>query len=466
MNDDTIAAIATPLGEGAIGVVKISGPEAVKVAERVLKSGNITAGRWESHRMCYGYVCEAGAGEIIDEVLYCFMGAPRSYTMEDVVEINCHGGLVPLRKTLELVLASGARLAEPGEFTKRAFLNGRLDLAQAESVIDLIRTKTEKNLKMALAQLKGDLSGRINTIQDRLLSLLAKIEVEIDYPDDEHNDQPEGKKTSLESDILDLVEILTLETEDLLRGADAGIICREGIKAAIIGRPNVGKSSLLNALLRQNRAIVTEAPGTTRDVIEETANIKGIPVCLLDTAGMRETTDLVESIGVQRAKEAGGQADLVLAVFDGAAAFSDEDRAIIEIIGEKKHILIINKEDKGISEQFICELDEVKDPAPVVRLSALSGQGIGVLEEMIAETVLQGDIAVGEPLVTNIRHKAALEKAADYLKEARGGLIAGIPVDIVAIDLKEAWETLGEITGAVVTEDILERIFKDFCVGK
>ena len=460
MNNDAIAAIATPVGESAIGIVRISGPDAVKIAEKVLKTKDNASGKWENRRMNYGYVRSGDTGEIIDEALFCYMAAPRSYTREDVVEINCHGGIVPLKKTLELVLASGARLAEPGEFTKRAFLNGRLDLAQAEAVIDLIRIKTDKGLNMALSQLKGELSGKINTLNDNLLDLLAKIEAENDFPDEQHSGD-------LNQEILKTGAALLRDLESLIEGARTGIIFREGIRAAIIGRPNVGKSSLLNALLKQNRAIVTNVPGTTRDVIEETANIKGVPVCLMDTAGVRETSDIVEIIGVQRTKEVIDQVDLVLAVFDGSSPLSSEDRVILKIIEDKKHIQIINKTDLGLSDGFVTKFEKNRTQAAAIQLSIKTGEGLDRLEESIAEAVFNGvDGNATDILVTNIRHKAALEKAAVHLKEALEGLKNGVPIDITAIDLREAWEKLGEITGAVVTEDLLERIFRDFCVGK
>jgi len=312
---------------------------------------------------------------------------------------------------------------------------------------------------MAISQLKGDLSGKINVLQDRLLSLLAKIEVEIDFPDGEHT-------LSLDSEILDTGNSLISGIEELLKGAEAGIIFREGVRAVIIGRPNVGKSSLLNALLRKNRAIVTEIPGTTRDIIEETANIKGIPVCLQDTAGVRETDDPVETIGVQRTMEAINQADLVLAVFDGTVALDEKDRDIIEMIRDKRHIMIVNKSDVSINEQFNEEFGLIKNPVPTNYISALSGEGLEKLEEEITKTILKGSISTEEVFVNNVRHKVALERAAAHLQEVVSGQKAGVPTDIIAIDLRESWEALGEITGTVVTEDLLERIFNDFCTGK
>ena len=461
--EDTIAAVATPLGEAGVGIIKISGAQAETIARRVVKRKDyegVAWKEWQSHRMYLGYVYEGAAEEIVDEVLFCCMRAPRTYTKEDVVEINCHGGLVSLRKTLELVLAAGARMAEPGEFSKRAFLNGRLDLAQAEAVIDLVRSKTEKGLSMAVSQLRGRLSAKIRELQEGILALLAAIEVENDFPEE----GPEEQKT--EKWLL-LGEELIAGLEELINDAQKGIIYREGVKAAIIGRPNVGKSSLFNALLRQGRAIVTEIPGTTRDTIEERVNIKGIPVAFIDTAGLRETRDKVEMIGVQRTREVVDRSDLVLVVFDAAKPLDLAEREIIETVTGKKLVMVINKTDLGDPDDLVKEVRGLAVDVPVVAVSALTGDGIEKLEERISEKLTFSDNSFDqELLISNTRHRRAVTRAKEHLEEARLGLNSGIPVDIAAIDIRSAWEALGEITGAVVTEDLLDRIFSDFCVGK
>ncbi|OPX85717.1 MAG: tRNA modification GTPase MnmE [Pelotomaculum sp. PtaB.Bin117] len=460
LQEDTIAAISTPLGEGGIGIVRISGPEALKVSGKIFKSKRAGLEEIKSHRMIYGHVCDRLTGEVVDEALFCYMKAPHSYTREDIVEINCHGGMVPLRKTLELVLAEGVRLAEAGEFSKRAFLNGRLDLAQAESVIDLIRSKTEAGLKLAVSQLKGDLSKKIREIQDKILGILAQVEVNIDFPEDDL-EEATGK------DIICAGEVLLEQIKSLIKGADAGIIYREGVKAAIVGKPNVGKSSLLNALLREKRAIVTDVPGTTRDVIEEIINIKGIPLRIIDTAGLRETEDLVEKIGMERTREATDRADLVLPVLDATEGLSREDFAVLALAGAKKCLVIVNKIDVQDKKIDMEDLKKLAGGRKVICISAEQGTGLAELEDMIADLLLCGKVDQSDSyMVTNIRHKQALEKAAFHLSEAISSIKGLVPVDIVAIDLRDAWEALGEITGMSVTEDLIERIFRDFCVGK
>jgi len=456
---DTIAAISTPLGEGGIGIVRISGPEAVEIAKKMFRSKR---GGWEkagSRSLIYGHVFDR-EGEVVDEVLLGYMKAPRTFTGEDVVEFNCHGGIVPLRRTLEIALENGARLAQPGEFSKRAFLNGRIDLAQAESIVDIVRAKTDEALKLAVAQLKGKLSGKIKEMQDNLLGLLAQVEANIDFPEDDL-EEAAGVK------IISTCEELIREAVNLIRAADAGKIYREGIRTAIIGKPNVGKSSLLNAMLRENRAIVTEVPGTTRDVIEEIVNIRGIPLKIIDTAGLRETEDIVEKIGVEKTMQVVEQADLVLLVLDAGRGLDGEDLSIMNLIGDKKTILLINKvdvEEKKIEEEKVKKL---MPECPVLWISATAGKGLNALEEKIAAMVLGGHVSATDAVVvSNARHKQALVKAAGHLSEAVEGTKRGMPVDIVAVDLRAAWEALGEITGSTVTEDLLDRIFEDFCIGK
>ncbi len=460
MLSDTIAAISTPLGEGGIGIVRLSGPKAIDIARKIfIPAGGI---KWwkenPGHRLFYGYAAEPRSGEIIDEVLLGVMVAPKSYTKEDVVEFNCHGGLVSLRKTLETVLGQGARLAEPGEFSRRAFLNGRLDLIQAEAIIDIIRAKTDAGLKLAVSQLKGNFSGKIKTIQKDLTALLAETEACIDFPEDylpEDRAQTRGK----------LIKILD-QVGFLISSAEKGKIYREGILAVIAGRPNVGKSSLLNALLKEKRAIVTEIPGTTRDIIEEVINIKGIPIKIADTAGLRPTDDPVESIGVQRSQEALESAGLVLFVIDAVQGFTKEDRELLEGLRKKRKILLINKidlteADRGLA--AVCLASE----SPVLEISAKTGAGLEELSDTIEKMVFEGKIESGDNyLVSNVRHMDVLRRCEHHLKEALQAFDEGLPEDLQAIDLRAAWDTLGEITGSTATEEIIDHIFANFCIGK
>ncbi len=457
--EETIAAISTPPGEGGIGIVRISGPKAFTIAKNIFIAKKLDWKDVESHRLIYGHIVDR-SGNVLDEVLLSYMKGPYSYTKEDVVEINCHGGIVPLRKVLEIVLKEGVRLAEPGEFTKRAFLNGRLDLAQAESVIDLIRSKTEAGLKLALSQLKGDLSKKINGLQDILLSLLAKVEANIDFPE-EDLDEATGRE------IVSKSKKLLKEINVLIKGAETGKIYRDGISTIIIGRPNVGKSSLLNALLRENRAIVTEIPGTTRDIIEEFINIRGVPLKIIDTAGLRETDDIVEKIGVEKTREMIKRADLVLLVLDAAGGLKEEDYHIINLIDGKRAIFIVNKTDveqKRIKEKEVKVLASGK---PVLWISALKEEGLDDLEDKIVDMVLGGQVSASDAVfVANIRHEQSLKRAAQHLSEAIQSITQKVPVDVAAIDIRAAWEALGEINGSTVTEDLLDRIFADFCIGK
>lgn len=459
MLNDTIAAISTPLGEGGIGIVRLSGPEAVGIARKIFKAKR---GEWTGaggHRLIYGHIYDP-KGEPVDEVLIGYMKAPHTYTREDVVEINCHGGIAPLKKILELALDAGARLAKPGEFSLRAFLNGRMDLAQAESIVDVIRAKTEIGLKLAVSQLKGDLSKKILDLQDKLLGLLAQVEANIDFPEDDLEEATAVEIARCSGDLL-------REIKDLIKGAESGKIYREGISTIIIGRPNVGKSSLLNALLRENRAIVTDIPGTTRDIIEEVINIRGIPLKIIDTAGLHETDNIIEKIGIEKTREMIEKADLVLIVLDAGRGLEEEDLAIIYSVGDKKALFLINKIDlleKKIDQNKVAGLASGR---PVLGISAKERTGLNELEEKIFEMVMGGRLSGSDAvLVTNIRHKQALETAAKHLEDAVNEIKKNAPVDVVAIDIRAAWEALGEITGSTVTEDLLDRIFADFCIGK
>ncbi|MGM0471156.1 MAG: tRNA uridine-5-carboxymethylaminomethyl(34) synthesis GTPase MnmE [Bacillota bacterium] len=459
---DTIAAISTAIGEGGIGIVRISGPEAITVADQIFVSDQdetkslAAADTYTAH---YGHIVEPQSKEVVDEVICLVMKAPRTYTKEDIVEINCHGGAVPVQKVLDVVLNTEVRLAEPGEFTKRAFLNGRLDLSQAEAITDIITSQTEAGLQAAMDQLEGGLSAEIEQIKDRVLELLAHLEASIDFPDDEIEDFDPAE---LEERVAEVVGLI----EDLLASSERGKIIREGIQTAIIGKPNVGKSSLLNALLREKRAIVTEVPGTTRDVIEEVININGVPLKIIDTAGIREAEDEVEQIGVEKSEEFLKRADLVLLVLDAADGITTADEEIIELAEGKDTIVVVNKIDLE-SEVDIAAVKEEVGTDYVVQTAAIDGNGIDELEELISDLVLDGKVQSNDQtLVTNLRHKQALEAAYESIKRVEQTISQGLPADFATIDLKEALEELGKITGDTVDEDIIDRIFADFCLGK
>jgi tRNA modification GTPase len=445
MYRDTIAAISTPLGEGGIGIVRLSGAEALSIAETIFP------GKLSDHRLSYGHIIDPQTAELIDEVLVSYMAAPHTYTREDVVEINCHGGPLPLQRILQLALRHGARLAQPGEFTLRAFLNGRIDLAQAEAVLDVIRARTEASLRLAMQGLNGRLSSALRDLRQPLLSALAYLTARIDFPEDEMPAQ----------DVVQPLSEALRTLRGLIASADAGMVYRFGIKTAIIGRPNVGKSSLLNRLLRQDRSIVTPTPGTTRDTIEEVASLKGVPFVLVDTAGIIHSRDLVESLGVERSRQAVEQADLVLLMIDVSQPITDADREIAALIGEKATVVVGNK----------CDLSHQANPGELGReavyTSALSGEGLSHLEEKMVELALGGRVLVSDaPMVNNPRHKDALERAANSLDRALQDLEKGMPDDFVTIHLTASLNALGEITGETVLEDLLETIFANFCIGK
>lgn len=451
--EDTIAAIATAYGEGGIGIIRISGPETLPILEKVFK------GKIENRRMSYGHVVDPADGSVIDEVLSVYMKEPHTYTKEDVAEINCHGSMVSLRKTLEVVIRNGARLAEPGEFTKRAFLNGRLDLSQAEAVIDLIKAKTDKTFDVALDQLSGRFSEEINNIRKRLLDLLVNVTVNIDYPDEDIEELTYNDMEKEISQIGDMIEIL-------LSTADSGKILRDGLNVAIIGKPNVGKSSLMNELLKETRAIVTEIPGTTRDTIEEVISIKNIPVRLTDTAGIRETEDKIEQIGIEKSKQSFNEADLIIFVMDSSREISDEDKEIIEIIGDRKAIVLINKIDLGA--KWTKEDIHNKLPnASIIETSMLQRLGVTEIEETIVDMVYSGNVKQNDSvMVTNVRHKELLEKAYGSLKDAYNMAVIREAMDFIEVDIKAAYDFLGEITGETVSDDIINEVFARFCLGK
>lgn len=460
MLDDTIAAITTPLGEGGVGIIRVSGPEAIAVGNKIFKPKyNNQWSKGPGFRMTYGHIINPDNGDIIDEVLVSLMLKPKSFTGEDVIEINCHGGILPLRKCLEIVLKCGARIAEPGEFSKRAFLNGRLDLAQAESIIEVIRSKTDAGLKISMGQLQGHLSAVINELQHKLLGMIAHIEANIDFPEDNLED-------ASMVEIANNCKLLQQKINKLIAHAETGRIYKEGVRTVIVGRPNVGKSSLLNALLKEDRAIVTDIPGTTRDVIEEIINIGGIPLKIIDTAGLRETQDIVEKIGVEKTKEMINQSDLILLVIDASEGFSEEDKNIYELIENTKTLVIINKIDVTENDDFTNYIKKYIQ-SEIIEISALYRQGLEELETKISEMILGGQVNINDQiLVTNVRHKQSLENANNYISEVIKGVEYQIPGDLISIDLKNSWEALGEITGSTVGEDLIDRIFKDFCIGK
>jgi len=455
---DTIAAISTPLGEGGIAVIRVSGPEAVAVAGRLFRS-RTPLEQVPTHTVHYGFIVDPADGEPVDEVLVTVMRAPRSFTREDVVEISCHGGVVPVRRILELLLAHGARLAEPGEFTKRAFLNGRIDLTQAEAVIDLIRSKSDRAHALAMRQARGALSGKIRDLRTSLVELMAHIEVNIDYPE---HDAEEATAALIEERCRAMLE----ELGRLLAGAREGRILREGVVTAIIGRPNVGKSSLLNLLARENRAIVTDIPGTTRDVIEEIVTIRGIPLKLLDTAGIRETADRVEQIGVERSRRALEEADLILFVLNHNEPLSEEERGLMARIEGRPSLVIVNKTDLPAR----LEVDELVrrfGPDRVVPMSALKEEGLDRLEQAISDLFFGGAIeAADQTYVSNVRHIDLLQRARRALEEAKGAAEARMPIDVIQIDLRLAWEMLGEVIGDAVSDALIDQIFSQFCLGK
>ena len=457
MYDDTVAAVATAMGEGGIGIVRISGERALEILNKVFCS--VKKSPVENRKLTYGFVEDNFTGEKIDEVMAVYMKAPHSYTAEDVVEIQCHGSIVSLRKILALVLKNGARLAEPGEFTKRAFLNGRLDLSQAEAVIDLIKAKSDKTFDVALSQLEGSFSKKIKEIRADLVDILVNITVNIDYPDEDI------EVITYENLISGLAAVKT-KVDSMLATADTGRILREGLNIAIIGKPNVGKSSLMNALLRETRAIVTEIPGTTRDTIEEALTIRNIPVKLTDTAGIRHTDDVIEKIGIEKSKESFNKADLIIFMVDNARPLDDEDREIIEYIGDRKVIVIINKTDLE-SRLNRNEIEEKLPGAIIIEAAVAKDQGISILEDEIEKLVFDGRVKQNDSMmVTNVRHKALLEEASSALKDASSMAEAGEALELLEIDVNRAYEALGEIIGEAVNENIINEVFARFCLGK
>ena len=445
MYQDTIAAISTPIGEGGIGIVRLSGPDALTIVRKMF------ARRLSNRRLVYGHITDPETGEVVDEVLVAYMEAPHTYTREDIVEINCHGGPLPLQRILGLALRYGARMANPGEFTLRAFLNGRIDLAQAESVLDVVRAKTAASLRVAVQGLGGKLSQSLTEVRSQLMGVLAYLTARIDFPEDEVEGQ----------EVIPTLEGARQMLGKLISSAEAGVVYRQGVRTAIVGRTNVGKSSLLNCLLRQSRAIVTPVPGTTRDTLEEVVNLKGVPFVLVDTAGIVQSKDMVEVLGVERSRRAIEQADFVLLVIDTSEPLRDPDREIIDLLAGKEVVVVANKSDLPGQ----ADLDGLLWPK--VSTSALTGDGLEELEDRMVDCVLRGKVFTSDALlVSNPRHKSALERAQSHLEQALSSIEAQIPDDFVTIDLTAALNALGEITGETVTEELLETIFSNFCIGK
>lgn len=461
MQLDTIAAISTPMGEGAIAIVRLSGDEAIKIAGKLFQGvGGKKLTNVASHTIHYGHLLDPKTNQVAEEVMVSVMKGPRTFTKEDVVEINCHGGLVSVNRVLQLVLNAGARLAEPGEFTKRAFLNGRIDLSQAEAVMDLIRAKTDRAMNVALGQMEGRLSRLINRLRQEILETLAHVEVNIDYP--EYDDVEEMTHQLL----IEKASYVRKEIQKLLQTSSQGKILREGISTVIVGRPNVGKSSLLNSLVQENKAIVTDIPGTTRDVIEEYVNVRGVPLRLLDTAGIRETEDIVERIGVERSRQVLKEADLILLVLNYADELTQEDENIFKAVEGMDVIVIVNKTDLPQK----INLDRVKELAKDHRLvttSLLEDVGVDELEESISSLFFQGSIEAGDmTYVSNSRHIALLNQALNSIEEAIFGVESGVPIDIVQIDFTRTWELLGEILGESIHDSLINQLFSQFCLGK
>lgn len=456
--DDTIAAIATAPGEGGIGIIRISGEKSLQVAQSIFKSksGKMIKD-YNARTLIYGTVVDNE--KVIDEVLVAYMKGPNSYTAEDVIEINCHGGFISVKKILELILSKGVRLAEAGEFTKRAFLNGRIDLSQAEAIIDVIKSKTDMAHEVAQSQLEGSLAKKIKDLRMNVTEVLAHLEVSIDFAEE---DVEEITYQTLEEKALELRN----EIKKLYDTAESGKILRDGLKTVIVGKPNVGKSSLLNSILGENRAIVTDIAGTTRDVIEEFVNIKGIPLKIVDTAGIRETEDVVEKIGVEKSRESFSTADLVIMVLDASRKLSEEDMEILESLKNKKTIVLLNKMD--LEPQIELEkIEEFVNSEDIIKISALKHQGIEELQDKIEAMVYHGSVKNSSNLmITNSRHKDALFKAYESINDVISAIEQRMPYDFIEVDFKNIWDYLGYINGDTVREDLLDTIFANFCIGK
>ncbi|NFY39950.1 tRNA uridine-5-carboxymethylaminomethyl(34) synthesis GTPase MnmE [Staphylococcus aureus] len=459
MDLDTITSISTPMGEGAIGIVRLSGPQAVEIADKLYK-GKHLLNDVPSHTINYGHIIDPESKEVVEEVMVSVLRAPKTFTREDIIEINCHGGILTINRVLELTMTYGARMAEPGEFTKRAFLNGRIDLSQAEAVMDFIRSKTDRASKVAMNQIEGRLSDLIKKQRQSILEILAQVEVNIDYPE---YDDVEDATTEF---LLEQSKEIKQEINRLLDTGAQGKIMREGLSTVIVGKPNVGKSSMLNNLIQDNKAIVTEVAGTTRDVLEEYVNVRGVPLRLVDTAGIRETEDIVEKIGVERSRKALSQADLILFVLNNNEALTQEDYTLYEVVKNEDVIVIVNKMDL---EQNI-DINEVKDmigDTPLIQTSMLKQEGIDELEIQIRDLFFGGEVQNQDmTYVSNSRHISLLKQARQTIQDAIDAAESGVPMDMVQIDLTRTWEILGEIIGENASDELIDQLFSQFCLGK
>ncbi|WP_414045390.1 tRNA uridine-5-carboxymethylaminomethyl(34) synthesis GTPase MnmE [Macrococcus equi] len=460
MEFDTISSISTPMGEGAIAIVRLSGDEAIAIADKIYKGKNKLCDV-DSHTINYGHIIDPETKDVIEEVMVAVMRAPRTYTREDIVEINCHGGIMTVNRVLELTLSNGAKLAEPGEFTKRAFLNGRIDLSQAEATMDFIRSKTDRASKVAMQQIEGRLSVLIKGLRQSILEILAQVEVNIDYP--EYDDVEEATNQFLLSE----AEKIKDSIERLLQTGSQGKILREGLSTVIVGKPNVGKSSMLNNLIQDNKAIVTEIAGTTRDVLEEYVNVRGVPLRLVDTAGIRETEDIVEKIGVERSRQALSKADLILYVLNYNEALTESDYQLAEVIKDEDVIVIINKTDLTQA----LDIDAVKQmvgmETPIVMTSMVDQTGIEQLEEKIRDLFFEGTVSNQDmTYVSNARHISLLKDARQSINDAITAASSGVPIDMIQIDLIKTWELLGEVIGESVSDGLIDQLFSQFCLGK
>ncbi|MCT7734213.1 tRNA uridine-5-carboxymethylaminomethyl(34) synthesis GTPase MnmE [Lactobacillus iners] len=453
---DTIAAIATPIGEGGISIIRVSGENALEIVNKIFRGANLN--KVASHTIHYGHIIDYANKDVVDEVLVTVMLAPKTFTRENTVEVSCHGGLLVTQKILQLILDNGARMATPGEFTKRAFINGRIDLTQAESIMDIIEAKTDRARQVAMNQLEGGLLFEIRKLRQELLNTMAHEEVNIDYPEYDMDDV-----TSKE--MYDKAQQVIKEIDKLLATAQEGKVVRSGLATAIVGRPNVGKSSLLNYLSKEEKAIVTNIAGTTRDTLEEYVSLKGILLKLIDTAGIRQTDDIVEKIGVERSKRAITESDLVLLLINSSEELTEEDQKLLELTQDKKRIVILNKADQ-VAKITKKDIQKITD-SPIVTISVLKKQNMIGLEEAIKSLFLQGITdSKSEVMVTNQRQNDLLRKAKQSLIEAIEAINDNMPLDLVQIDLKEAWDSLGEITGDTAPDELITQLFSKFCLGK
>lgn len=453
---DTIAAIATPIGEGGISIIRVSGENALEIVNKIFRGANLN--KVASHTIHYGHIIDYANKDVVDEVLVTVMLAPKTFTRENTVEVSCHGGLLVTQKILQLILDNGARMATPGEFTKRAFINGRIDLTQAESIMDIIEAKTDRARQVAMNQLEGGLLFEIRKLRQELLNTMAHEEVNIDYPEYDMDDV-----TSKE--MYDKAQQVIKEIDKLLATAQEGKVVRSGLATAIVGRPNVGKSSLLNYLSKEEKAIVTNIAGTTRDTLEEYVSLKGILLKLIDTAGIRQTDDIVEKIGVERSKRAITESDLVLLLINSSEELTEEDQKLLELTQDKKRIIILNKADQ-VAKITKKDIQKITD-SPIVTISVLKKQNMIGLEEAIKSLFLQGITdSKSEVMVTNQRQNDLLRKAKQSLIEAIEAINDNMPLDLVQIDLKEAWDSLGEITGDTAPDELITQLFSKFCLGK